>query len=193
MDDEILILLRGDKSSRIKGIRLLMQLNEFRNHLNAYIMSNSGNKDDATMILSDTLIAFSKKVFKEKEFKPNNGIVAYLIGIAKFKWLDELKKRKQRIPTTELTHTNFDGHDEGNLDILIKGEKASLLRSILSFMKVNCKEVIMYWAGKYKMSEIAQLLGYKSEGVARKKKSECMKELLNYLDDHPKVKAQLRS
>ena len=193
MDDEILTLLRGDKTARIKGIRSLMQLNEFRNHLNAYIMNNSGNKDDATMILSDTLIAFSKKVFKEKEFKPNNGIVAYLIGIAKFKWLDELKKRKQRIPTTELTHTNIPNEEYGNLNLLIRGEKANLLKSILSLMKVNCKEVIMYWAGKYKMSEIAKMLGYKSEGVARKKKSECMKELLIYLSEHPKVKAQLRS
>ena len=43
------------------------------------------------------------------------------------------------------------------------------------------------------MSEIAEKLGYKSEGVVRKKKSECMKELLTFLNGNPQIKEALRT
>ena len=77
------------------------------------------------------------------------------------------------------------------VDLLIKGDRAEILNKVLSQMKVKCKEVLMHWSSGYKMQEIATLLGYKSDGVARKKKSECMKQLLAYLADKPYIKQQL--
>jgi len=67
-----------------------------------------------------------------------------------------------------------------------------MLQKVLSVIAGRCKEVLMLWAAGHSMKEVAKELQYKSDGMARKKKSECMKELLTYLYNHPKVKEQLR-
>ena len=63
----------------------------------------------------------------------------------------------------------------------------------MNHLKSNCKQVLMYWAGGYNMSEIAQLVGYKSEGMARKKKCECYKELIVWLEAHPEYLNELKN
>ena len=42
------------------------------------------------------------------------------------------------------------------------------------------------------MEEIAKMLNYKSFKMAKKKKYECFKQLLKYLDQNPQIKMALR-
>ena len=50
----------------------------------------------------------------------------------------------------------------------------------------------MHWANGYSMKEIAVLMDYKSDMMAKKKKYKCFKELLNYIEKHPEIKNVLR-
>lgn len=66
-----------------------------------------------------------------------------------------------------------------------------MLTSVLNQLGVKCREVLMYWASGYKMAEIAKLLDYASDVVVRRKKMNCMQELLTYLDANAHIKAEL--
>lgn len=189
----IITLLRGNPPSRKAAIKELINNKDFVLTLRAYILKNNGEEDDVKMILTDTIIAFSKQVFMNKDFELKGDLNGYLFGIARFKWLDELKKKKSAILVDNLEIERHSTPQESHLHQLLKSEKATILHNILDVMRTRCKDVLMYWAGGYSMKEIASLLGYQSDGMARKKKSECMKELLAYLSNNPKFKEELRS
>lgn len=149
-----------------------------------------GSDDDAQSILNFTLVQLLKGVMEKKDFAIESNINSYLFGIARNLWLQELRKRK-KLPSS--LPEDFVAVDETPpIDLLINDEnKRKTLAQVLEKLGRNCKQVLMLWAANYRMKEIATQLNYKSEGVVRKKKLLCMKELNNLLDDNPAVKKQL--
>ncbi len=171
---------------------MLCDNGQFIETLNTYILKNNGELDDAKMVLTDTIIAFSKQVFMNETFELEGDLNGYLFGIAKFKWFDQLRKNKKQFTVSHEMDYQIKETQESQLTLILNGERAQLLENILNLMRTRCKEVLMYWSGSYSMKEIAANLGYLSEGMARKKKSECMKELLTYLNDNPQIKQKLK-
>lgn len=192
METKLLDNLRGDKKNRDDAIRSIALNQEIKLAISSYVMRNSGSEDDASIIFTDTIVAFSKKVLMDRTFVLETKLKAYMLGIAKFIWIDELNVRKKQPSNFSINDFDISDSTENQYDKIVKGERGEMLSNILSQMKVNCKEVIKYWAAKYNMVEIANLLGYKNEAVARKKKSECMKELIGYLNANPEIKKVLR-
>lgn len=192
-DTEVIALLKGSQDQRRQAISYLCKKSDVRNSIKAYVLKNSGQIDDVQMVLTDTIMAFAKKVFFDKTFELKSSLEGYLYGIARFKWLDELDKKKKVDSLISSSEIPDLGEEAASLSLLLKSEKANMLSRILQKMKRNCKEILMYWAGAYKMKEIADLLAYKSEGMVRKKKSECMKQVKVYLDDNPEIKLELKS
>ena len=183
--------LKGSKKDRDNAIRSLVRNAAVRAKIVAFVKSNRGDADDAQMIFTDAILSLAKTVFKNPNFTVERGVENYLFGIARYMWYGELRKRRKGAFITNdqegTVHTEVTAEE-----LMIKSERFEGLSIILDKMKIKCKEVIMYWANGYKMKEISKMLGYKSEGVARKKKSECMKELLLYLDNNPALKNALR-
>lgn len=66
-----------------------------------------------------------------------------------------------------------------------------MLHNVLDQLGVKCREVLMYWAAGYKMAEIAKMLDYKTDVVVRRKKMNCMQELLKFMDANAHIKSQL--
>ena len=71
-------------------------------------------------------------------------------------------------------------------------DEMTLLHSLLETLGKNCKEVLLLWGNGYKMRDIADIIGYKSEEMAKKKKYQCFKTLLIYLEQNPEIKKSLR-
>jgi len=189
--EDIIQSIRGDASQRRKAILSLTSDAELRNKIHRYIRNNNGSQTEAETVYNDMLVTFIKIVHTRDTFTLDRPLHAYLMGIAKNLWYNEIRKRA-KASTTDIDNV-AEQRDESitAVELLIKGDRAEILNKVLGQMKTKCKEVLMYWSGGYKMQEIAKLLGYKSDGVARKKKSECMKELLSYLADKPYIKKQL--
>ena len=59
------------------------------------------------------------------------------------------------------------------------------MREVLALVGEKCLKVLELWRMSYSMREIAVAMGYKGEHVARKKKSQCFRSLLDILDAHP--------
>lgn len=191
--EEIITAIRGNENERRKAITFLAKDKNLKNKIFAYVVKNSGDKQDAEMVFDDMIVAFIKVIFNNPSFELSTHLHGYLMGVAKFTWMNILRKKKRNV-TVDIEDVHIPGlQEESHLELMIKGEKGKLISKILDRMKVRCKEVLMYWSGGFKMTEIAEKLGYKSEGVARKKKSECMKELLTFLNGNPEIKEALRT
>ena len=153
-------------------------------------MKNGGSKPEGISIFHDCIISFVKRVFTDHNFEIQTSINAYLVGISKKMWFKTAKKNNRQLSKemleSTLTKEPFDTGLEYDTS-----EKRRLLQNVLKYLKPKCKEILMYWAGGYTMKEITQLLGISSEGMARKKKYTCFKELIKWLEDHPKLKAEL--
>lgn len=189
--EDIMMGIRGNASTRRNAILSLTADIELRNKIHRYIRNHNGSQTEALTIYNDMIVTFIKIVHTRASFELDRPLPAYLMGIAKNLWYNEIRKRT-KAGTTDIDKV-AEQRDESitAVELLIKGDKAEILNKVLGQMKIKCKEVLMHWSSGYKMQEIANILGYKSDGVARKKKSECMKELLTYLADKPYIKHQL--
>jgi len=183
--------IRGNESSRNSAIRELVRDSVLRQKIKAYIIKNSGDATDAETIFHDTIVTFVKTVFSKQDFALTVHLHGYLIGTARNLWMNALRKKKKNV-TVPIEYASNTTDSGSSMDLLLKGERGRILQMVLKEMRKNCKDVLMFWAAGFKMTEISTKLGYKSEGVARKKKSECMKELYSYLGENPHIKERIR-
>ena len=185
----LLTLLQGSTSERNQGIQLLVRDQGLKNKVMAMIKSKGARQDQALDIYHDSLMGLVKAAVKRK---PIEHVESYLIGIAKFKWYDTLKNMQKLRREQEEINDQLQ-FDESTLNAVLKGERAALLRAVLSKLSKNCKEVLLLWGSGYTMLEIATRLDYKSEGMVRKKKSNCLKSLVQFINTQPQLKESLQS
>ena len=190
--EDLLAAMKGSKPERDAAIRKLAGDKSLQSKVRAMVKAKGGNQEDATMVYSDTVVAFLKSVMTKKQITLSLSLESYLLGIARHKWYDLLKSRNNKIDSTDLDDIDPPKQEADQYNLLRRTEKWEMLQKVLSVIAGRCKEVLMLWAAGHSMKEVAKELQYKSDGMARKKKSECMKELLTYLYNHPKVKEQLR-
>ena len=188
---EILKRIRKNESSRNEVIRELVRDSELKQKIKSYILNNSGDAADAETVFHDAIVAFVKTVFTRRDFELTSNLHSYFIGMARNIWMNELRKKKRNatVSIDQVSKTEVGGNHE---KLLLKGERGRILQMILERMRKNCKNVLMFWAAGFKMEEIAIKMGYKNGGVAKKKKSVCMKELYGYLSKKPHIKERIR-
>jgi len=149
-----------------------------------------GTEEDFNNVFSLTLMKFVKAVIQKPDLIISYELNTYISGIAKYTYLDTIRKEKK--------HSYVDHSDkedemvESPEELILNKDKMHLLNEILMKLGKNCKEVLMYWANGYKMKEIATLMDYKSDNMAKKKKYQCFKTLLLYIEDNPQIKSALR-
>jgi len=184
----ILKKIRGTKQERDEAVKLLYFDQDIRSSVKRFVMNNGGQSQDVRPILHICIMKLVKTVIKNDRLVLRNSLVAYIVGIAKFSWYDELTKRG-KVWEGEIPHV-IDDHTPEKLYLNL--ERKHLLEKLMGIMRANCKEVLMLWANGYSMEEIANNMNYKSFKMAKKKKYECMKQLLEYIDQHPEIKEVIR-
>lgn len=185
--------IRASASERQEIIRLLANDVKLKSDIQGYVLKNNGSMDDGVMVFHDSIIAFIKRVFTDQHFILSTSFQQYIFGIAKNIWLTNLKKNN-KLPVTQLNEDSKEsGYDDDINQGLFAKDKIIILHRILKIMKPKCKDVLLYWAGGYSMQEIAIHLGYPSEGAARKKKCECYKSLIEWLEQHPHYIKELKN
>lgn len=112
-------------------------------------------------------------------------------GIARYIMLNDLKKTN-RLRTEDIEDQKNIKTDHTPESLIIDQTKVEQLDQLLQKLGKNCKEVLLHWANGYSMKEIAVMMEYKSDMMAKKKKYKCFKEMLNYLEEHPEIKNVLR-
>lgn len=183
--------IRSGKTGRDEVLVSLYHDEELRNKINQIARKFSDQKIDLDLIFNTTLMQFVKTVVNNKDFAIQSSLYSYMSGIAKYTILNELKKSNQlRTEDIDDQYNIQDDHTPESL--IINQSKVDQLNELLKKLGRNCKEVLMHWANGYSMKEIAAMMNYKSDMMAKKKKYKCFKELLQYLEKHPEIKNVLR-
>ncbi len=188
---ETLVAIRDSEESRTSLIKEIFENIKLRKLIINYVIDHSGDVNDGKMIFDEMIVQLVKTMFKKTAIEQDGPLEPYLFSIAKYQWSAELKRRS-RITLTGTDHIPIErAYQSSHEEIFFTEERRHVLSNILINLRTNCRDVLMHWANGYSMAEIAEKLNYQSEGMARKKKSQCFKELLDYLAAHPNIKNQL--
>jgi RNA polymerase sigma factor (sigma-70 family) len=178
-----------NEQSTISGNQIIDQFIENKNNVleklykhnykivRNYVLKNSGTEADAKDIFQDAMLICWMNL-KEGKFTVRNefSLGAYLYKIAKYKWLDKVKSKRNKT-TVNIPFADIESEE---IDMLEQNEaqhKLSYLLGLYSRLDSKCKEVLnqFYYEGK-RLEEIASELSY-DLGSVRTIKYRCMQKL----------------
>ncbi|MEO9870255.1 RNA polymerase sigma factor [Ekhidna sp.] len=149
--------------------------------LTSHVYRNGGNIEEAKDLLQDSLIVLFRSS-KASDFQLTSSIETYVFGIAKRKWLAELRKKRN-------SETKLSGIEDelGNdlEEMIINNEKQDLYVQHFRELTDSCKKLLQLFFKGIKMKEIADQLGFSSEGYARKRKHNCQEKLIENIKQDP--------
>ena len=183
-------MIKSNNLERENALRIIYKNNKVK--VCSFILSNSGSEEEAKDIFQETVIAFYENVLKNK-FKGDSAISTYLYSIARFKWLNQIKKNNIRmVHDTEYEQT--EDFYKSPLATLIDDEKKEQILEVLGSIGGQCKKLLI--ASIYNnrsMKEIAEDGEYSSEQIVRNKKYKCLKKLKELIAEKPHLIQILKS
>jgi RNA polymerase sigma factor (sigma-70 family) len=127
--------------------------------------------------------AFSIFYFNVKDGKIvtlKSTIETYIVGIGKILMKEEFRRNSRLTSLDEIPDVHVSDYSMLRNDD--KAHEQSLVGKILQALEEPCKSLLtMYYFNNYSLAHIAEVLGYKNQGVAKKKKCLCLKSVRNLL------------
>ncbi len=182
-------MIKGSRSDRERSLKVIYQTN--KNLVYSYILKNSGSLEQAKDIYQETIIAFYENV-KNDKFKAESSMATYIYSIAKFKWLNQIKKNNTRNAHHHKIETETFHH--GHLATIIDEEKRQGVLEVLSELGEDCKSLlieIIY--NNASMKEVAESGKYSSEQIVRNKKYKCIQKLKELIVANPALMKILKA
>ena len=177
---EIVELVRKDIQSRNQVIEALYNDEKLRSSIIGYTVRNGAVGNEGNDVFTYAIMTFIRQCYRPL-FELTNDVNAYLYTVAKYEWIRLSNKKMKTIPEDE----RYDITDGYNIEsTIIDREQLSELKASLTRLDEKCRKILTLWANNLKMREIALHMVYKSEGMARKKKHECMKRLRSLIQDN---------
>lgn len=182
---------RSGKEGRDAVITELYCNQKLKNKIQSVVLKYGGTSVDVETIFSHSILQVVKTMIKKPTLDISTSLESYIAGIARFSYFNEIRKNKKH-QTQEIEDYHVPPLTVTPESLLVNQNKKEIIKEILSQLHKNCKEVLMYWANGYSMTEISEMMGYKSVGMARKKKYNCFKALMTILEKNPGIKDILR-
>jgi len=148
---------------------------QFFPSISSYIRRNEGNLEDAEDTFADALEIIFRKVRKE-ELTLHCSFYTYLFEICKRQWSKVRRRKKIRSDISNAKKNKK--HIENNHVFFEQRERYDLYQEKFQQLSPNSQQVLlMAIVEKKSMTEIADVMGYKSTGYARKRKHQCLQKL----------------
>ncbi len=198
-DAEIVVAIRGGEEEKNAMITWIYQNSSYQNPIFGYIRNNSNNSNNSNPQLKELEIdeIYRNGIMQlvsnilRKKYKEGNSIGAYLFGICRLLWLNSLKSKKE--PFIEpLEEGKVKANIESSEVAFLSQEKNSIIQRLLKLLGEPCRTVLKLWTLSYSMKEIAEKVGYKSAGMARKKKHQCLNRLKDIIKENPDLTTYLK-
>ncbi len=191
-DDEIIQGIRAGGLGTEQVIRFLYQSGGIKDEVIRFIKSKMSNDDVSEDIFQEGVVHLIMNV-RKGNYKGDGTVKGYLFGICRNLWLKKLRTKGREIsleefevpPKEEVDFETPEYHFENR-------ERRNLISEVMGKLGEMCKQVLSFWQLNYSMKEIAEKLGYKSEGVVRKKKHQCMKKLIDMVQGNPSLVKMLK-
>lgn len=182
-DQEILDQIRAGGATMERMIAHVYQ--RYWPMIRDFVQKQNGTEEEAEEVYQEGMIAFYENVTQGK-FKGKSSLTSYLFSICKFTWHS---KFKQRLRKTE-REISWEGMDPGEasfLGKLMEKDEYENALNLLEKLGESCKNLLVYvHYFNYSMKEIAQMMGYKSDQIARNKHYRCNKSLEGMLAGNTK-------
>ncbi len=151
-----------------------------------FITKNHGTEEDARDIYQDALMVIYQKQQKES-LTLSCSFSTYLYSVCRLLWLKQLEKRKQQLTVTEESGIFVEVNDN-ILDIFNLNEKYKLYQDHFNRLSFSCQKVLELFLAGIPLKEIANILGFKSEQYAKKRKYQCKEKLVISIKSDPEYK-----
>ncbi|HTF80458.1 MAG TPA: sigma-70 family RNA polymerase sigma factor, partial [Cytophagales bacterium] len=140
-----------------------------------YILSNNGTEEEVKDVFQDTIVIFYRKV-KTGKFREDVDIDAFLFAVARNLYINYVSRHLKRNVKT----TSGDERDrsEDLLQQLIDKEKEKHIENIFNELGAHCAKLLrLNFFNDLSMKEIAQMMGFANENVAKTKSYKCRQRL----------------
>jgi len=142
------------------------------------------SEDDALDHYQDTLTIFFEKVMNGSITEIESTLKTYLFGIGKNRVRQQfdVSGRKEKYQEGLAEHYRFLAEDD-QADVYEEVRDKTL--QLFDEIGEGCKEILrLFYYEKRSMSEIAYIMGHKSEGVSRTTKKRCLEKIRSKVKDH---------
>ncbi|MFA8433922.1 MAG: RNA polymerase sigma factor [Marinifilaceae bacterium] len=140
-----------------------------------FIENNNGNEEDARDLFQEAIIVIYRKMKKEP-LVLNCNFKTYIYSVCKLLWLKQLEKRRQNNEVSD------DSLLDNRLDEVTQNweetERYRLYQKHFLRLGDDCQKVLRLSLEKVSLKKIAEIMGYKGEKYAKKRKFQCKQQLV---------------
>ena len=141
-----------------------------------FIENNNGNEEDARDLFQEAIIVIYRKMEKEPLVLTCN-FKTYIYSICRLLWLKQLERKRNS------NEINSEGVLDNRLDEASETFEQSLRYRLFQkhfhLLGPDCQKVLRLALDKVSLKEIAEIMGYKSEKYAKKRKYQCKQMLMD--------------
>ena len=185
-DEEILAGLR----KRDNRVLQYIYKNSF-NTVKQLILHNAGTDNDAEDIFQEALIIIFKKLKEEPDFELTAAFNTYIYSIARLLWLKNLRNIKK----IEIDPLNRDMEERIEFEepspVQDKDLRLAIYQRTLLKIPEDCQKILRLTAQDVSSREIANQLGFRSEGYVRKRRHFCKEYLVDRIREDPDYQAMM--
>jgi len=150
----------------------------FYSNINFFIKKNNGDEDDANDIFQEAIIIIYRKL-KANSLVLDCSFDTYLYSICRLLWLKELEKRKIEKENIKDNHEyNDELYDDGLELVIDLNERYKLYQKHFALLGKDCQKILQLYFDKVPLKSIADMMGFKSEHYAKKRKFSCKEYLI---------------
>jgi RNA polymerase sigma factor (sigma-70 family) len=140
-----------------------------------------GNDKDAEDIFQETVTLFDCQV-RHGKFQGKCSWKTYFMGIAKWQWACNCRKRK---PSIEFD-AQYHGGTIPSIDVeSMNAEKQTMMFQVLTQLGEPCRTILLLYSLSYSMAEIAHKIGCDNPNFVKKKVHDCRNKFKQFVEAHP--------
>ena len=179
-DLSIITGLKAGGAASEGQMRYLYQ--QLREPLLAYLQKQGARAEEAKDVFQESLLCLYENV-REDKFRGQSSLQTYLISIARFIWLNQMKRADKLQQIKDQLEPEF--IDQSQIRSYLERERDRQLAQFMGQLGEDCQTVLRYafyeeWSAK----QIAEAMNYKNEQIARNKKFKCLQKLRTLLENN---------
>ncbi len=177
---EVINRIRSNDAKYLKS----MYYQERRSFMGWALKNHRLSEGEALEIYQNAFTIMYTNIKHEKVNAIESSVSTYLVGIGK-----NLIRKHFKGANLSLDQEQYKLSDDGYQEKQEQTHQQVMIHSWLNKLGDPCRRIlILYYFRKYSMEAIAREMGYKNEGVAKKKKCLCLKSLRDQLKGQPSTK-----
>lgn len=152
----------------------------FRGILTRWVLNNSGSATDAEDLFTETLLAIFDRIKRPDPLILTRPFSAYMMGIARNKWMETLRKRKKELRVrNDQAQQYMDEIDESIEEEIVRTEESEerFQQMENTFVQLSdlCQQLIqlIFYRG-LSTEEIVEKLQFNSENTYYVRKKKCL-------------------